>query len=987
MGDTNCPKLDPKLYSQILEKCLTSLNLPIEYSLIGGRTCGNAYLSHGRVYKVTTDKSEAVESNKVVGKNNSHLVDVYNVKKINTDLTPESVYLIVMEYVNTGKQSIFAEIQENLINLFREHLNLHLFDLLEAYRFKPEQYAAYEPDVKEALAPHQKETLYYNTLLEILDELKANGVESIDVHYHNLGVKQNGNIAFFDFGFGDEQGEVDSMGVNEKVELDEEIKQLYDALGKNGISLQDFAIKLSDRLGFEGAMMLGSGTQGAAIDVGGGTVMKITTDNGEASEANHLVGKNNQYIGNVFKVYKLDPPYNFAYVILREKLKVDSQENSRREKVFEKVMDDNDISWFTFDEIIMRGNKQELEETRDSLRIRNNADIEVVDAFFAVFGNLIDNGIKSTDFAPNNFGFKNNGAWAYYDLGYSSNPEDLGGVEGLAVNERVVSYMPNSSAMSVKKKCQIGGNGDGTSSACNQGDISNIKLNKISEHTSKWKQRLEKKQQVEENMFYRVPSGFTPPRGTTALDVVNFERNENGNVEEMDIALENAKKHGIDLAKYPASSVIWVTKTPEDAMRYGNDVEEEPIENPIILTTDGDNGYLVFRKEGMIAEEQKVEINDLPFKGDVEAAGGKIYSVGGAVRDSILGKESKDLDILITGLPLDQLETILSKYGRVDNVGKSFGIIKYNSPQTGEIDIAIPRTERKNDQGGYQGFDVTSDHNLPIEKDLERRDFTINAIAKDSSGLMIDPYGGQGDIQKKQIKMVNPQAFSDDPLRMLRAVQFASRFGFSIEPETLASIQQNASKIREISPERILIEFDKIVKKGNPMVGAKLLRQTGLYNQIFGVDRGVNFAPFDHVKTMGEFVFSLIKDNIQNPAEYFKDHMKGDLDTYNNIRALELGNKFNGDKKTIFDMYKIYPQSLNTDLFGPKFKDTVEYMKAKNIPFSLKEVPVNGNDLMSLGFQGKEIGNAFVNVLNKIYSEELPNNREDILNYVKTLKV
>lgn len=205
-------------------------------------------------------------------------------------------------------------------------------------------------------------------------------------------------------------------------------------------------------------------------------------------------------------------------------------------------------------------------------------------------------------------------------------------------------------------------------------------------------------------------------------------------------------------------------------------------------------------------------MNTLPFKAEIEQAGGKIYSVGGAVRDGILNKPSKDLDLLITGLPLDKIEQILTKYGRTDNVGKSFGIIKFNHPKLGELDIAIPRTERANGQGGYQGFDVVADHELPIEKDLERRDFTINAMAKDSDGNMIDPYNGQQDLKDKMIRMVNPQAFKDDPLRMIRAVQFAARFGFGIEPQTMEAIKENAARIKEISPERILIEFDKIIK-------------------------------------------------------------------------------------------------------------------------------------------------------------------------------
>jgi tRNA nucleotidyltransferase/poly(A) polymerase len=383
-----------------------------------------------------------------------------------------------------------------------------------------------------------------------------------------------------------------------------------------------------------------------------------------------------------------------------------------------------------------------------------------------------------------------------------------------------------------------------------------------------------------------------------------------------------------------------------------------------------------------------ITIQELPFKGEIEAAGGKIYSVGGAVRDHILRKESKDLDILITGVPLDLLETILAKYGKVDNVGKSFGIIKYNTKLTGEIDIAIPRTERANGQGGYQGFDVTSDHALPIEKDLERRDFTINALAMDAEGTIIDPYGGLFDLQKKEIKMVNPLAFSDDPLRMLRAVQFASRFKFSIEPYTLHAIAANSDKIREISPERILIEFDKIVKKGSPIIGAELLCKTGLYEEIFDTESDLIWlSDFIQVRTIGEFIFSLLKHTMKDSSEFFKTNLKGDIETYKEIKALEIGRDFmRGKYRTIFEMYKTYSKSVDTLIFGELFTTLVQYMREHNLPFSLKDLPVNGNDLMELGFQGKEIGDTLSLIVDRIYAGSTKNERNSILEFAKSWK-
>lgn len=1268
MEDKHCPGLDPKLYSVILEKCLHSLGLPNTNAAIGGGLCGKAFLSNGKVYKLTTDKSEAIESNKLIGKKNSNIADIYNVKEVNTSLTNEGVYLIVLEHLNTDKHSIFYEIQEELIDLFDKHFNEHLFDVLYHYRFDPTLYKnEYEYDVNQLLNTHQREKYYYTSLLSICDDLRKNNIESLDLQYHNLGIKPNGNLAFFDLGFGEvTTGNLNTINIGEanKIVVNEFLADIKNAVEKQNITIEEFAKRIAEKLGYNvQPILVGKGTQGFAFDLNNGMIIKITSDKTEANEAIKLLGKHNNYIGDFYRVYNISPPYQNVYVILREKLELTSESEEKFDvayRNFYKFLTDNGMNGYDVKDIIVHGATEKLNRIVQFINDDNSYLAESARVILNVIQELIKENIRSIDFNSENFGLKKNGNLAYYDIGYSENKDDVN-FDQLSISERVMTYMKNSSAVKVKKKCQLGGNGDGTSTACNQGDISNIELSPIKENEyidwdknynksfslvytpkdatdnyedgllsvvtpengsswndwkqvdqntintwranwnniqktlaphkyqqilkhiireqksikesvdglayGKWKRnnvtyrgisadadvsgenggsdvlgkglysvpasnktmarqygelkmlvnarpknpkifntlneweiwfqnnlvfplsqakgknfpdkrdfdsltdiasemikrgydgiiikgremvnykpvdmryysterQLElyyydnvANQSLNEETFFRVDSGFLPPRQTSAYDLIMHEMHENGNIEEMQGALNIANQNGIDLKKYSSRDVIWVTKTPEDALRYEPDedlenVDQIQINNPLILANDGDEGYLVLmlkqpiqehtskwkskylHKFKEIVEEElsvldtteekpifepmgediKTGINDLPFKNEVEQAGGKIYSVGGAVRDNILGRESKDLDLLITGIPLDQLEQILHKYGKVDNVGKSFGIIKFNTPQTGELDIAIPRLERKNDIGGYRGFNVTSDHTLPIEKDLERRDFTINAIAKDSSGLMIDPYGGQEDIQKKQIKMVNPQAFSDDPLRMLRAVQFAARFDFNIEPQTMHEIQKNASKIREISPERILIEFDKIVKKGKPLVGAKLLRQSGLYDQIFGTSRGINLADFNQVKTMGEFVYELIKGAVQNPAEFFKNNLKGDLDTYNEIKALQLGGQFKGDKKTIFDMYKTFPKSIDTAVFGENFTNGVKYMRDHNIPFSLKEVPVNGNDLIGLGYQGKQIGDMFVEILSKIYNEELPNEREAIMNYINGKK-
>jgi tRNA nucleotidyltransferase/poly(A) polymerase len=394
--------------------------------------------------------------------------------------------------------------------------------------------------------------------------------------------------------------------------------------------------------------------------------------------------------------------------------------------------------------------------------------------------------------------------------------------------------------------------------------------------------------------------------------------------------------------------------------------------------------------ESLIREAQLMSLQDLPFKQEVEQLGGKIYSVGGAVRDEFLGKESKDLDVLISGIPMDQLEQVLGKYGRVDAVGKSFGVLKFRPKGGDEIDIAIPRTEKPSGEGGHKGFDVTSDHALPIEKDLERRDFTINAIAKDTEGNIVDPYNGQQDLQNKIIRVVNPEAFSDDPLRMLRAVQFASRFGFTIEPKTMEMIQGTAQRIKEIPAERVLTELDKILNKGNMRVGAQLLKDTGLFQEIFGFDLKqsiIDRTPFEQIKTMGEFIYLLTR-LLQNPSAFYKTNLKGDIDTFKEIKALELA--FSGAdvsnpimaRSIASNMFLTSPKTLESQITPNEIQNASRELLSGKYPKSINDLAVNGNDLMTLGLQGKEVGDALKMMLLKIYSDQVRNNREELLSLV-----
>ena len=199
-----------------------------------------------------------------------------------------------------------------------------------------------------------------------------------------------------------------------------------------------------------------------------------------------------------------------------------------------------------------------------------------------------------------------------------------------------------------------------------------------------------------------------------------------------------------------------------------------------------------------------------------------VYLVGGAVRDALLGLEPGERDWVVTGATPGEL--LDAGYRQV---GSSFPVFIH--PQSGE-EYALARTERK--QGhGYHGFSVDFDPNVTIEEDLERRDLTINAIARDGDGKLIDPFGGQRDLEAKILRHVSP-AFAEDPLRVLRVARFAARFaplGFTVHPDTLSLMRQisDSGELEHLVPERCWKEIHSAMAAGQPSAFVVTLRACG----------------------------------------------------------------------------------------------------------------------------------------------------------------
>jgi poly(A) polymerase/tRNA nucleotidyltransferase (CCA-adding enzyme) len=213
-------------------------------------------------------------------------------------------------------------------------------------------------------------------------------------------------------------------------------------------------------------------------------------------------------------------------------------------------------------------------------------------------------------------------------------------------------------------------------------------------------------------------------------------------------------------------------------------------------------------------------------------APGELYAVGGRVRDEIrsaldgVPREAKDLDYVVTGLSLEELTTALRRVGRADVVGASFAVVKATLEGT-TVDVALPRREFSTGLG-HREFVVEAGAGVTLEDDLVRRDFRMNMVARAlPSGRIVDPYGGEDDIRVARIDILRSQAFEEDPLRMLRACQFAARFEFSVSPQTLAAMRAAAPLVASVSAERVRDELSKLLELARrPSLGLELMRES-----------------------------------------------------------------------------------------------------------------------------------------------------------------
>ncbi len=219
-------------------------------------------------------------------------------------------------------------------------------------------------------------------------------------------------------------------------------------------------------------------------------------------------------------------------------------------------------------------------------------------------------------------------------------------------------------------------------------------------------------------------------------------------------------------------------------------------------------------------------------------AGASFFVVGGTVRDAVLGRPLGDLDLVATGVLLDDLLTALQQLGQVDVVGRDFGVIKF--VPTGEsaqnaVDIALPRTERSRGTGGYRDVAIHTDPSLPITEDLARRDFTINALAWNvGTGELVDPFSGLADCQSHTLRAVgDPELrFQEDVTRVLRGLRFAATLNFNFEAATWQALVAAVSKLTTVVASETIADELLRAFAANPVIAINNYDRSGALFQL-----------------------------------------------------------------------------------------------------------------------------------------------------------
>lgn len=408
--------------------------------------------------------------------------------------------------------------------------------------------------------------------------------------------------------------------------------------------------------------------------------------------------------------------------------------------------------------------------------------------------------------------------------------------------------------------------------------------------------------------------------------------------------------------------------------------------------------------------------------------GGVGFVVGGSVRDLILGKPGNDFDVEVFGLSEQTLKSLLAPKGDIETVGDSFAVYKVSlKDDEGKrfvVDFSLPRRERKTGEG-HKGFTVEADPGMSFEEAARRRDFTINAMMYNPlTGELLDFFGGKKDVALGILRVVDSKTFVEDSLRVLRAIQFAARFGFTIEPETVKLCE--TISLGDLPAERIFGELVKLLLSEHPSVGFQYILDMKIFQRLWpfikrydACDDQIKIVLDSAVKVCKQYQLSKAKTlAVQfklfaaavdaEDTENFLDLLKVYTFEGYNLRKYVLSNVglsffesfvygkpitdsyvFNLSAQTHLELYAVEGMALWTNgsetmayLYN-KYKDLYDKAAELGVLHNPPKPFVTGDDLISMGMvQGKELGK----VLKRIYQDQLDcvvSSREQALNLVK----
>jgi tRNA nucleotidyltransferase (CCA-adding enzyme) len=376
--------------------------------------------------------------------------------------------------------------------------------------------------------------------------------------------------------------------------------------------------------------------------------------------------------------------------------------------------------------------------------------------------------------------------------------------------------------------------------------------------------------------------------------------------------------------------------------------------------------------------------------------------VGGYIRDALLNIDSKDIDIELYGISsLDKLELYLEEFGKVNSVGKSFGVTKLQFKGF-DLDFSLPRLDSKSTEG-HKGFEIKIDTTLDFKTAASRRDFTINAIGYNLfKKKILDPFHGQEDIEKKVLRAVDEKKFQEDPLRIFRAIGFSSRFNFHIENNLLTLLKEMVEKklIDELARERIFIEVEKfLLKSPKPSQAFYTIKKLNAQNYFLELFELSNLAFKQTMKAIDTptqrdtiLLFAILTHKINHPKR-FLHRFTSEKKLINSVLALIEAIPIINLKK--IDNYTVYKLAshIKIEQFIPFLEaisdNKIEIDALKDLALELgvyreEYKPfIYGKDLISLGIKPSK---EFSALIKKAYEHQIRGEFSDKESAIKWLK-